>query len=237
MHSLRNGSTDLIAQGDNWLAQNIPIIMASPEYRHNGVIMVVWDETEGGDTSQFTVPFFLISPLAKAGHFNDTLYTHSSTLKTLEEIEGVGPFLGGAGNPGVNDLSDLFLPGVTAPSTLKGTVFIDLHGSGVFQTGDPGVSGLTVHLTGTNEAHEAVSLTTTTGFNGSYSFTGLLPGVYNITITPPRGLRNDFTTPTGSRDDITLGADQTLTGLDFGLLLPGQHRHRGEQGDSGGDDQ
>ena len=41
MHSLRNNSTDLIAQGDQWLSQNIPSIMASPEYKHNGVILVV----------------------------------------------------------------------------------------------------------------------------------------------------------------------------------------------------
>jgi hypothetical protein len=58
----------------------------------------------------------------------------------------------------------------------------------------------------------------------------LLPGVYTITITPPPGLRNDFTTPTGARDGITLGVDQTIAGLDFGLLLPGHHHHRAEQG-------
>jgi hypothetical protein len=97
------------------------------------------------------------------------------------------------------------------------------------------VSGLTVHLTGTNEAHESVNLTTT-GFNGSYSFTRLLPGVCNITITPPRGLRNDFTTTTGARDDITLGVDQTIAGLDFGLLLPKHHHHRGNHGEPSGDD-
>jgi hypothetical protein len=225
MHSLRNGSTDLIAQGDNWLAQNIPIIMASKEYKNNGAIMVVWDETEGGDTAQNTVPFFLISPLAKAGFSDNLLYTHSSTLKTLEEIEGVGPFLGGAGNAGTNDLSDLFMPGVLTPSTLTGTVFIDQHDSGVFQTGDPGVSGLTVHLTGTNEAHQTVNLTTKTAFDGSYSFTGLLPGVYDITITPPDGLENDFTTPTGARDHITLGAGQTIADLDFGLVHGHNHHH------------
>ena len=237
MHSLRNGSTDLIAQGDNWLAQNIPIIMASKEYKNNGVIMVVWDETEGGDTSDFTIPFFLISPLAKAGYSNNDLYSHSSTLKTLEEIEGVGPFLGGAGNPGVNDLSNLFQPGVLTPSTLKGTVYIDLQDLGSFQKGDPGVSGLTVQLTGTNEAGEAVNLSTTTSFNGSYSFTGLLPGVYNITIGHVSGLRNDFTTPTGARDDITLGVDQTISGLDFGLVHGHHHHHQAEHGESAGHDQ
>ena len=226
MHSVRNGSTDLIAQGDNWLGQNVPIIMASPEYKNNGVIMVVWDESEGGDTSQFTIPFFLISPLAKAGHFNDVPYSHSSTLKTLEEIEGVGPFLGGAANPGTNDLRDLFLPGVLTPSSLKGKVFIDRNDLGVFQSGDPGVAGVTVTLTGTNEAGQAVTLTTTTGSDGSYSFAGLLPGVYSIKIAPVEGLRNDFTTPDGERDDIALGVDQTIDGLDFGLLVHGHHHHR-----------
>jgi hypothetical protein len=223
MHSVRNGSTDLIAQGDNWLAQNIPILMASPEYKNNGAIMVVWDETEGGDSSQFTVPFFLLSPLANAGHSNNVLYTHSSTLKTLEEIEGVGPFLGGAGNAGTNDLSDLFMPGVLTPSTLKGTAFIDVHDTGVFQTGDPGISGVTVTLTGTNEANQTVHLTTKTAFDGTYSFTGLLPGTYDVTIAPVPGLRDDFTTPTGARDDITLGAGQTIAGLDFGFLVHGHH--------------
>jgi hypothetical protein len=239
MHSLRNGSTDQIAQGDKWLSQNIPIIMSSQAYKNNGVIMVVWDETEGGDTSQYTMPFFLISPLAKAGFSNNVLYTHSSTLKTLEEIEGVGA-LSDASQTGyfaANDLSGLFQSGVLTPSALEGKVFIDLHRTGVFQKGDPGVSGLTVTLTGTNEAGQAVNLTTTTSFNGSYSFTGLLPGVYNVTITPPRGLRNDFTTPTGARDDITLGVDQTIAGLDFGLLLPGHHHHHHEHGDPWGDGQ
>jgi hypothetical protein len=225
MHSLRNGATDLIAQGDNWLAQNIPIIMASPEYQNNGVIMVVWDETEGGDTSDYTVPFFLISPLAKAGYSNDVVYSHSATLKTLQEIEGVGPFLGGAGEPATNDLSDLFLPGVLTPSTLKGKVYIDLHDLSSFHRGDPGVSGLTVYLTGITEANETVNLTTTTRSNGSYSFTGLLPGVYTITIARVPGLRNDFATPTGSRDDIALDVDQTITGLSFGLLPEHHHHH------------
>jgi hypothetical protein len=227
MHSLRNGSTDLIAQGDNWLAQNIPIIMASQAYKNNGAIMVVWDETEGGDTSQFTVPFFLISPLAKAGVSNDTLYTHSSTLKTLEEIAGVGPFLGGAGAAGTNDLSGLFMPGVLTPSTLSGTVFLDPHNVGSFQTGDKGLSGVTVTLTGINEAGQTVNITTMTAADGSYSFAGLLPGTYTITISHVKGLHNDFTTPTGTRGNITLGADQTLADLNFGLV-PNHGHHRAE---------
>jgi hypothetical protein len=199
MHSLRNGSTDQITQGDLWLSQNIPIIMASKEYKHNGVILVVWDETEGGDTSQFTVPFFLISPLAKAGYSNDIRYSHSSTLKTLEELYGVGA-LSNASQTGyfsANDLGNLFKPGVLSRG----------HDHDSFQEGDRGLFDLAFSLAMNNEPHEAGNLTPTARFDGSNVFTGLLPGVSHTTIDP-----------------------------DNGLVFPGHHHHRSNDGDAAGYD-
>ena len=230
---LYTGDQSSVAQGDNFLSKIIPQIMASQAYKNNGAIVIWFDETEGGDTGAETLAEIVISPLAKGNAYDSTLtYTHSSDLKTLQEVFGAyapgGGFLGGANTPGTNDLSDLFKPGVLSPSTLKGQVYIDLQRDGTFQKGDPGVSGLTVHLAGTNEAGQTVNLTTTTSYNGSYSFSGLLPGTYTITVTPPAGLRNDYTTPTGTRDDITLGVDQTIGDLNFGFLLPARHHHRAD---------
>jgi hypothetical protein len=55
---------------------------------------------------------FLLSPFAKGGgkrpYSNSIHYDHSSTLKTLQEIFGVEPLLGAAGDPATKDLSDLF---------------------------------------------------------------------------------------------------------------------------------
>ena len=55
---------------------------------------------------------FLLSPFAKGGgkraYSNSIHYDHSSTLKTLEEIFGVQPFLGAAADRETNDLTDLF---------------------------------------------------------------------------------------------------------------------------------
>src|SRR5579862_1890993 len=49
----------------------------------------------------------VLSPLAKGGGYSNTVhYTHSSTLRTLEEIFNVGPLLGDAAN--ATDLGDLF---------------------------------------------------------------------------------------------------------------------------------
>src|SRR5262245_47158830 len=119
---------EAIAIGDNFLSKFIPTIMASQAYKNNGVIVIWFDETERGNSTSFTLPEIVISPLAKGNAYNSTLaYTHSSDLKSMQELFGVsapgGGFMGDANTPGTNDLSDLFVPGVFTPSTLGGTVF------------------------------------------------------------------------------------------------------------------
>ena len=92
--------------------------MASQAYKNNGVIVIWGDETEGTNQNDFshTLPEIVLSPLAKGNAYDSTLdYTHSSDLKTWEELFGVyapgGGFLGDANTPGTNDLSDSFVPG------------------------------------------------------------------------------------------------------------------------------
>jgi hypothetical protein len=108
-----------IAQGDNFLARIVPLIMASEAYKDHGVIVLWWDESEGGDTPAFTLPFIIIS---KDAHDNvnglpfasATQFSHSSTLRTMQEIFDVDPhagypWLGAAAD--AEDLSALFRPG------------------------------------------------------------------------------------------------------------------------------
>lgn len=116
-----------VAQGDNFLSIVIPKIMASSAYQHNGVIVIWFDETEGddpvADSYATTIPEIVISTLAKGNAYDSTVdYTHSSDLKTWQEVFGVsapgGGFLGDANATGTNDLSDMFLPiAFTQPGT------------------------------------------------------------------------------------------------------------------------
>ena len=108
-----------IAQGDNFLARVVPLIMSSPAYQDGGVIVLWWDESEGGDTSEEKIPFIIIS---KEAHENvggkpfasSVEFSHSSFLRTMQEIFRVDPssgypWLGDAVN--ATDLSDMFRPG------------------------------------------------------------------------------------------------------------------------------
>ena len=106
---------EAVAQGDNFLSIVIPEIMASQAYKNNGVIAIRFDESEGGNTTQFTLPEIVISPLAKGNAYDSTVtYTHSSDLKSLQELFGVpapgGGFLGDANTRNTSDLGDLFQP-------------------------------------------------------------------------------------------------------------------------------
>jgi phosphatidylinositol-3-phosphatase len=114
------GDQAAVAQGDNFLSIIIPQIMASQAYKANGTIVIWYDETEGTNQNDFshTLAEIVISPLAKGNAYDSTLdYTHSSDLKSWEELFGVyagGQFLGDANAPGTNDLSDLFVAGALA---------------------------------------------------------------------------------------------------------------------------
>jgi hypothetical protein len=102
------------------LRQIIPIIMASNAYKNDGVIILWWDETEpdgaeGDNPDDFnhTIPEIIISPRAHKNvkgvpYASASAYTHSSDLRTMQEIFRLRPFLGDAAN--ASDLSDLFNP-------------------------------------------------------------------------------------------------------------------------------
>ena len=104
MHDTCAPFNDAVKQGDTWLQQNLPTILNSQAYQNGGVVFITWDEGEGGDGP---IGMIVLSHDAKGGGYSNTIhYTHSSTLRTLEEIFGVSPLLGDAAN--ASDLRDLF---------------------------------------------------------------------------------------------------------------------------------
>src|SRR6266571_3916318 len=104
MHDSCGPVNDPVKQGDGWLAQNLPTILTSQPYKNGGVVFITWDEGEGRDGP---IGMIVLSPDAKGSGYSNTIhYTHSSTLRTLEEIFGVAPLLGDAVH--ATDLSDLF---------------------------------------------------------------------------------------------------------------------------------
>jgi hypothetical protein len=99
-----NCAGDPIAHGDRWLAKNLPTILKSSAYQRGGAIFITWDEANSGDGP---IGMIVLSPFAKGhGYSNQVPYTHGSTLRTVQEIFGLQPFLDDASRE--KDLSDMF---------------------------------------------------------------------------------------------------------------------------------
>jgi hypothetical protein len=90
-----------IAQGDAWLASNLPAILNSKEYRAGTTaVFITWDEGSGGypiedcdntgtTDSSCRVPTIVISPTTPAGLKSGTFFSHYSLLGTTEELLGL----------------------------------------------------------------------------------------------------------------------------------------------------
>jgi phosphatidylinositol-3-phosphatase len=91
-----------IADGDNWLASNLPVILNSPEYQSGStVVFITWDEGTGGKNGEACatnttdascqVATIVVSPSTPAGSASATLFNHYSLLGTTEELLGLPP--------------------------------------------------------------------------------------------------------------------------------------------------
>jgi hypothetical protein len=105
--------------------------------------------------------------------------------------------------------------GMVEPASLSGVVFLDAGGSGARGADEGGLGGVAVLLTGRDDRGAAVSLTTRTAADGSFSFTGLRPGTYDLTAAADGLLAGPATPGSGGG---TAGTGE-VTGI---VLRPGE---------------
>jgi hypothetical protein len=90
-HDAHNGT---LAQADAWLSQQVPKILARPEFQSNGdgLLFVVWDEgthTDNRCNAQVSgicggrIAPLVIGPKVKRGYKSQVLYHHQSLMRTV----------------------------------------------------------------------------------------------------------------------------------------------------------
>jgi hypothetical protein len=94
-----------VAQGDAWLAAQVPKIFASSRFTQGGVLFLLWDE---GSSQGDDPPFIAVSPNAKAGFVSQVDYDTSAFLKTQEAILGLDALPCNATPDAVPMMADLF---------------------------------------------------------------------------------------------------------------------------------
>ena len=115
------------------------------------------------------------------------------------------------------------------PANLGDLIWDDLNGNGIRNAGEPGLAGVAVALSGSQNAGGSVNRSTVSDPNGNYIFPALLPGTYTVTVTPPAGysfapqfqggdptLDSNFDPQTGQASAVFTVNDLTI---DAGLMF------------------
>ena len=111
---------------------------------------------------------------------------------------------------------------VPATNALIGdTVWLDIDGDGVQDSGESGLSGVAVQLSGDTNGDSVpdVTLSTATSANGTYEFNNLAAGTYTVTVTPPAGIVPTFDfdgIATPNTSTIALATNAVVRTQDFG---------------------
>ncbi|MDQ4503157.1 alkaline phosphatase family protein [Sinomonas sp. ASV322] len=129
-----DGQPGGLKSADAWLKQWVPVIMNSPAFQQDGILMITFDESDGpqADSSAccgegpgpnaaqpgLTGPgggrtgALMVSPFVAPNTWSTTSYNHYSFLASMEELFHL-PYLGYAGTPGLSRFGlDVYNKGV-----------------------------------------------------------------------------------------------------------------------------
>ena len=93
---------------DVWLQQNLEPLISSSTFQNDGLLIIVFDESETSDSAHGGghVPALIISPKAKQGFQSVTLYQHQSTLRLILQALGIQAAPGAASD--APEMSEFF---------------------------------------------------------------------------------------------------------------------------------
>ncbi len=121
--------------------------------------------------------------------------------------------------------------GEVEPSSISGKVYYDANDNGIPETDtingqprEPGIAGVAVTLTGTNDLGQSLLESATTHADGTYQFNNLRPGTYTVSEEQPADFQDgkDAVGTAGGTlgndilSDIPLGSGMNATGYNFG---------------------
>lgn len=181
-----------LQSADQWLQDNVPAILARPEFAPggDGILFIVWDEGTlstdnrcsatvatgcGGRTANL-----VIGPLVKTGYKSTVTYHNENVLKTICAAMGLSPCPGAAQNAA--PMADLFKTSISS-DTSSNSIVISTPGNGSTIVG-------AVHLMAFTSESQAVSQTQVwdngkklgvygTQIDATYN---LAPGTHTITV-------------------------------------------------------
>lgn len=107
-NALNDAHDGTLAAADQWLQTNIDPLIKSSAFQNNGLLIIVFDESETLDIRHGGghVAAVLIGPRVKSGFQSSTLFQHESTLRLMLSTLGITSFPGNANS--APDMGEFF---------------------------------------------------------------------------------------------------------------------------------
>lgn len=107
--------------------------------------------------------------------------------------------------------------------SIAGSVWNDLNSDGLWQTeAENGLPGWTVVLTMNGEEIVPIEESMVTNAQGDYSFTGLMAGDYQLSLTAPAGWSQTFPVNPATHGPLAIQSGSDIGDKDFGVVLINQ---------------
>jgi acid phosphatase len=89
---------DRLSAADQWLQANVPALLGSSQFTANGLLTILFDESQAVDVRHIggRVALVAVGPKAKSAARSSTLYQHENTLKTVCTVMGLATCPGAA---------------------------------------------------------------------------------------------------------------------------------------------
>jgi acid phosphatase len=101
-----NGHSGSLSVADSWLKAHIAPLLNSPEFKQNGILIIVFDESFRTDRAHGGghVAAVVVGPQVKRGFRSSLFYQHQSVLRTALQALGVFSYPGAAASaPAMKD--------------------------------------------------------------------------------------------------------------------------------------
>jgi len=107
-NALNDAHDGTLTSADQWLSTNIDPLLKSTNFRNDGLLIIVFDESVSTDWAYVGghVAMVVIGPQVKSSYQSTTLYQHQSTLRLMLSTLGVNTFPGASASAA--DMGEFF---------------------------------------------------------------------------------------------------------------------------------
>ncbi|QDT05620.1 Serine-aspartate repeat-containing protein D precursor [Rubripirellula lacrimiformis] len=226
--------------GTVWLDSNLDQIRQSGETLLSGVGIALWKQDSSGQyadtgfraTTNDQGEYIFAKSLGLTPGTYRIVETQPADLFSVASLPGTVSGATSGVSQSMDVLSEVNIPlgdtsaihydfAEAAPASIGGNVYIDSNNNGVRDAGETGIPGVRIQLVPLSTIAPQSVLTVTTDGNGTYSFTGLAPGSYEvIEVNQPAGL-NDGLDSAGTIDGRSVGSAENPGDRLYGITLAG----------------